>query len=296
MPKNVKYIKKYRGKLPLFYKEGIERKLNQIFEPTIKLKSGGYMVINPTEALVSIDINSGRSTREIDVERTALSTNLEAAEEIARQIKIRDLAGLIIIDFIDMFNFNNRRSVERKLRDSLKKDRARIQFGRISNFGLLEMSRQRLRESSVQLNIVLTLESFCFKILKLAEEQAISNKTKNVNITISKKVSENIKNKFNDELSYCRRKHKLQLNFINDDSFTIPEYKIQLLNKNKKVIKTVEHKIISTDNREYKNKFQNGNRKMFNKSFKNKKHKPFKKFRKNKRKGKFINLQQREGF
>ena len=100
MPKNVRYIKKYRGKLPLFYKEGIERKLNQIFEPTIKLKSGGYMVINPTEALVSIDINSGRSTREIDVERTALSTNLEAAEEIARQIKIRDLSGLIIIDFI----------------------------------------------------------------------------------------------------------------------------------------------------------------------------------------------------
>ena len=296
MPKNVRYIKKYRGKLPLFYKEGIERKLNQIFEPTIKLKSGGYMVINPTEALVSIDINSGRSTREIDVERTALSTNLEAAEEIARQIKIRDLAGLIIIDFIDMFNFNNRRSVERKLRDSLKKDRARIQFGRISNFGLLEMSRQRLRESSVQWNIVLTLESFCFKILKLAEEQAISNKTKNVNITISKKVSENIKNKFNDELSYCRKKHKLQLNFINDDSFTIPEYKIQLLNKNKKVIKTVEHKIISTDNLEYKNKFQNGNRKMFNKNFKNKKHKSFKKFRKNKRKGKFINLQQREGF
>ena len=105
MPKSVKYIKKYRGKIPLFYKEGIEKKLNQIFEPIIKLKSGGYIVINPTEALVSIDINSGRSTKEISVERTALSTNLEAADEIARQIKVRDLAGLIIVDFIDMFNF-----------------------------------------------------------------------------------------------------------------------------------------------------------------------------------------------
>ncbi len=115
MPKCVKYVKKYRGKVPLFYKEGIEKKLNQIFEPIIKLKSGGYIVINPTEALVSIDINSGGSTKEIDVERTALATNLEAADEIARQIKVRDLAGLIIIDFIDMFNFNNRRAVEKRL-------------------------------------------------------------------------------------------------------------------------------------------------------------------------------------
>ena len=120
MPKSIKYVKKYRGKVPLFYKEGIEKKLNQIFEPMIKLKSGGYIVINPTEALVSIDINSGRSTKEINVERTALATNLEAADEIARQIKVRDLAGLIIIDFIDMFNFNNRRAVEKRLRDNFK--------------------------------------------------------------------------------------------------------------------------------------------------------------------------------
>ena len=232
MPKSVKYIKKYRGKVPLFYKEGIEKKLNQIFEPIIKLKSGGYIVINPTEALVSIDINSGRSTKEINVERTALATNLEATDEIARQIKVRDLAGLIIIDFIDMFNFNNRRAVEKKLSDNFKNDRARIQVERISNFGLLEMSRQRLRESSVQWNIVLTLDSFSFKILKLAEEQAISNKIKKVNIKVSEKVSQNIKEKFDDELSYCKKKHKLQLNFIYDNSLIIPEYKIELLNKN----------------------------------------------------------------
>ena len=150
VPKNVKFIKKYRGKIPLFHDVGIEKELNNIFEPTIKLKSGGYLVINPTEALVAIDINSGQSTKQINIEKTALNTNLEAAEEIARQIKIRDLSGLIVIDFIDMMNFYNRRMVEKKMRESIRKDRARIQVGRISNFGLLEMTRQRLREGFVK--------------------------------------------------------------------------------------------------------------------------------------------------
>ena len=125
------------------------------------------MVINPTEALVSIDINSGKSIKQKNVESTALDTNLEAAEEIARQIKIRDLSGLIIIDFIDMMNFGNRKQVERKLKERCRKDRARVQIGRISSFGLLEMSRQRLRESSVQWSITLTNQSFAQKIIKL---------------------------------------------------------------------------------------------------------------------------------
>ena len=279
MPKSVKYIKKYRGKVPLFYKEGIEKKLNQIFEPIIKLKSGGYIVINPTEALVSIDINSGRSTKEINVERTALATNLEATDEIARQIKVRDLAGLIIIDFIDMFNFNNRRAVEKKLSDNFKNDRARIQVERISNFGLLEMSRQRLRESSVQWNIVLTLDSFSFKILKLAEEQAISNKIKKVNIKVSEKVSQNIKEKFDDELSYCKKKHKLQLNFIYDNSLIIPEYKIELLNKNNKVIKNLEYKLKFVENLNHKKFFSNNNKKYLKKNSIRKKIKSYKSFK-----------------
>ena len=114
MPKNVKNIKKYRGKIPLFHDANIEKELNNIYEPTVKLKSGGYIVINPTEALVSIDINSGQSTKQINIERTALNTNLEAAEEITHQIKLRDLSGLIVIDFIDMMNFFNRRTVEKK--------------------------------------------------------------------------------------------------------------------------------------------------------------------------------------
>ena len=166
MPRNVKNIKKYRGKKPLFQDANIEKELNNIFEPTVKLKSGGYIVINPTEALVSIDINSGQSTKQINIEKTALNTNLEAAEEIARQIKLRDLSGLIVIDFIDMMNFYNRRTVEKKMRESIRKDRARIQIGKISNFGLLEMTRQRLREGSIKWETQLSLGSFSQKILK----------------------------------------------------------------------------------------------------------------------------------
>ena len=167
MPAHIKKVKKYRGKTPLFIEEGIEQKLNQIFESEIKLNSGGYLVINPTEALVSIDINSGSSIRQKNVESTALDTNLEAADEIARQIKIRDLSGLIIIDFIDMLSFGNRRLVERRLKEKCRFDRARIQIGRISNFGLLEMSRQRLRESAVKWKVNLTDESFAQKLLIL---------------------------------------------------------------------------------------------------------------------------------
>merc|ERR1712093_305552 len=169
VPKNVKFIKKYRGKIPLFHDVGIEKDLNKIFEPVVKLKSGGYLVINPTEALVAIDINSGQSTKQLNIEKTALNTNPEAAEEIARQIKLRDLSGLIVIDFIDMMNFYNRRTVEKKMKESVKKDRARIQIGRISSFGLLEMTRQRLREASIKWETNLSMESFALKIIKKIE-------------------------------------------------------------------------------------------------------------------------------
>ena len=188
MPKSVKKIKKYRDKQPLFIKEKIEEKLNEIYDTQVKLNSGGYLVINPTEALVSIDINSGRSIKQKNVESTALDTNLEAAEEIARQIKIRDLSGLIIIDFIDMMNFGNRKQVERKLKERCRKDRARVQIGRISSFGLLEMSRQRLRESSVQWNISLTDQSFAQKIIKLIEVKALNSKAKIVNASLPEKI------------------------------------------------------------------------------------------------------------
>ena len=239
MPHNVKYVKKYKGKIPLFQSAGIEKNLNNIFESTLTLNSGGYIVINPTEALISIDVNSGRSIKEINVERTALATNLEAAEEISRQIKIRDLSGLIIIDFIDMLSYHNRRLVERKLREKLKNDRARIQFGRISNFGLLEMSRQRLRESSVNWKIVLSLESFSQKILKSAQDLAFENKVKAVNLHVTKRAINFIKENYGDEISFLKKTYELTINLIENNDLLIPEYKIELLKK-KKVIKKID--------------------------------------------------------
>ena len=241
MPSHVKKIKKYRNKTPLFIEEGIEQKLNQIFESEIKLSSGGYLVVNPTEALVSIDINSGSSIKQKNVESTALDTNLEAADEIARQIKIRDLSGLIIIDFIDMLSYGNRKLVERRLKEKCRSDRARIQIGRISNFGLLEMSRQRLRESAVKWKINLTDESFALKILKLVELKAIINKAKFVNLKVCKKISDFLKENFIEDLTYFEKKNKMKIDIISDDSLIIPEYKIDFLNKSKKTIDLIEH-------------------------------------------------------
>jgi len=241
MPENVKKIKKYRGKIPLFHDAKIEKELNLIFEPTVKLESGGYMVINPTEALVSIDINSGQSIKEINIEKTALKTNLEAAEEISRQIKVRDISGLIVIDFIDMWNFYNRRLVEKKLREKLKDDRARIQFGRISNFGLLEMTRQRLRESSVKWNMTLSLDSFALKIVKKSEELAFSSKAKIINISIPEKVKIFIETNLAKDMNYFEKTYKLKFNLISDKNLILPEYKIELLNRNNKIIKKIEN-------------------------------------------------------
>ncbi len=257
MPSHVKKIKKYRDKVPLFIKENIENKLNDIYDTQVKLSSGGYLVINPTEALVSIDVNSGRSIKQKNVESTALDTNLEAAEEIARQIKIRDLSGLIIIDFIDMMSFGNRRQVERRLKERCRKDRARIQIGRISSFGLLEMSRQRLRESSVQWNISLTNESFAQKVMKTVEINAIKNKSKLVQITVPEKIKNFLKDNFKEDILYIEKKNKIKLTFVGDLSLLVPEYKIEFFNKSKKVLEklenTVELKKITVENKIEKN-------------------------------------------
>ena len=240
MPKSVKNIKKYRGKIPLFYDANIEKDLNNIFEPTVKLKSGGYLVINPTEALVSIDINSGQSTKQTNIEKTALNTNLEAAEEIAHQIKLRDLSGLIVIDFIDMINFYNRRTVEKKMRESIRKDRARIQIGRISNFGLLEMTRQRLREGSIRWETQLSLESFSQKILKKIQHLAFTDKVKIIKSYIPEKVKIFIDNNLNEELKYFQKKYQFKIEVLAENKMIIPEYKIELLNKSKKIINVFE--------------------------------------------------------
>ncbi len=241
MPSSLKKVKKYRGKVPLFIQENIEQKLNQIFDSEIKLKSGGYLVINPTEALVSIDINSGSSIKGKNIESTALDTNLEAAEEIARQIKIRDLSGLIIIDFIDMLGYGNRRLVERKLKEKCRTDRARIQIGRISNFGLLEMSRQRLRESAIKWKVNLTNESFAQKLLKTVEFKAIVNKAKFVELKVCEKISDFLKENFINDLTYFEKKNKITIDIISDPTLIIPEYIINIQNKSKKIIEVIEY-------------------------------------------------------
>ena len=240
MPNHTKKIKKYRDKIPLFVKEKIEPKLYEIFETEVKLSSGGYLVINPTEALVSIDVNSGKSIKQRNVESTALDTNLEAAEEIGRQIKLRDLSGLIIIDFIDMMNYGNRRQVERKLKDKCRTDRARIQIGRISNFGLLEMSRQRLRESNVKWKINLSNESFALKILKFVELKSIQNKSKVIKIFLNEKITNFIEENYLNDINYFKKKNKVSINLENDKSLSFSDYKIQFLSKTNKIIESVE--------------------------------------------------------
>lgn len=191
MPSHAKNVKPYKELQPIFTRFGVESQLDAMFLPQVQLKSGGYLVINPTEALVSIDVNSGRSTREHNIEDTALKTNLEAAEEVARQLRLRDLAGLVVIDFIDMDEKRNNRAVERKLKDCLKNDRARIQLGRISHFGLMEMSRQRIRtgvlESSTEVcphcggtGHVRSSPSVALQLLRAAEDMLQRSNTHNL--------------------------------------------------------------------------------------------------------------------
>src|ERR1700758_938864 len=191
MPSHAKNVKPYRESQPILARYGIESQLDAMFSPVVQLRSGGYIVINQTEALVAIDVNSGRATREHHIEDTALKTNLEAADEIARQLRLRDLAGLIVIDFIDMDENRNNRSVERRLKECLKQDRARIQVGRISHFGLLEMSRQRIRASVLESSTekcpycggtghVRSVSSLALQVLRALEEQLMRGATHNL--------------------------------------------------------------------------------------------------------------------
>jgi ribonuclease E len=193
MPSHAKNVRAYKERTPLFLQYGVESQLDAMYRPTVRLKSGGYIVINQTEALIAIDVNSGKSTRERNIEQTALRTNLEAADEAARQFRLRDLAGLIVIDFIDMEEGRNNRAVEKRLKDALRHDRARIQLGRISAFGLLEMSRQRRRSGIVDgtthlcptcggVGNVRSHEMAALRILRSAENEAISSKASNIQI------------------------------------------------------------------------------------------------------------------
>jgi len=227
MPASVRAVKQYRDGQPLFSRMGVESQLDAMFSPTVQLRSGGYIVINQTEALVSIDVNSGRATREHHIEDTALKTNLEAAEEVARQLRLRDLAGLIVIDFIDMDEKRNNRAVERKLSDCLRQDRARIQVGRISHFGLLEMSRQRIRASVLESSTepcpqcggtghVRSVSSVALQLLRGIEEILMKGATHNLVVRTRNDVALYVLNHKRGHLRDLENAFKVTLSIVSD--------------------------------------------------------------------------------
>jgi len=227
MPASVRAVKQYRDGQPLFSRMGVESQLDAMFSPTVQLRSGGYIVINQTEALVSIDVNSGRATREHHIEDTALKTNLEAAEEVARQLRLRDLAGLIVIDFIDMDEKRNNRAVERKLSDCLRQDRARIQVGRISHFGLLEMSRQRIRASVLESSTepcpqcggtghVRSVSSVALQLLRGIEEILMKGATHNLVVRTRNDVALYVLNHKRGHLRDLENAFKVTLSVVSD--------------------------------------------------------------------------------
>jgi len=238
MPSHAKNVQLYKDDQPLFSKYNIEAQLDSMFSPTVTLPSGGYIVINPTEALVSIDVNSGRSTKEHNIEDTALQTNLEAADEVARQLRLRDLAGLIVIDFIDMMENRSNRAVERKLKDCLKDDRARIQVGRISHFGLMEMSRQRIRfgvvESSTHkcpicdgTGLVRSTESLALMIMRHIEDHVLRRQGQSINVRVPVDVALYILNFKRETLISLEIRNQLSITITADGKMTGHQFAIE---------------------------------------------------------------------
>jgi ribonuclease E len=238
MPSHAKYVHQYKDTVPLFQRMHIEAQLDSMFSPTVTLKSGGYIVINQTEALVSIDVNSGRATREHSIEETARKTNLEAASEVGRQLRLRDLAGLIVIDFIDMEESRNDREVEKRLRDAVKNDRARVQIGKISQFGLMEMSRQRLRAGVIAgstvtcphcagTGLMRSTESTALRVLRGLEDEGEKNRAAAVIVKISSEVALYILNQKRGELSRIETEHGMAISFEPNESLPAGTFEIE---------------------------------------------------------------------
>jgi ribonuclease E len=230
MPSHVRRVKVHTETTPLFQRYGVEDQLSAMYQPIVQLKSGGYLVINPTEALVSIDINSGRSTREHNIEQTAFNTNLEAAQEIARQLRLRDMAGLIVIDFIDMEQNSHVRKVEKAMKEALKNDRARIQVGRISSFGLMEMSRQRLRTGVLEAStkpcphcegtgLMRTAASAGLSALRIIEDEAARGRGEKICLRAGKEAAVYVLNKKRAELADIEQRYGVSIDILIDESF-----------------------------------------------------------------------------
>jgi len=230
MPSHVKRVSQHSETTPLFQRYGVEDQLNAMYQPTVQLKSGGYLVINPTEALVSIDINSGRSTREHNIEQTAFTTNIEATAEIARQLRLRDMAGLVVIDFIDMEQGSHNRKVEKAMKDAVKNDRARIQIGRISSFGLLEMSRQRLRTGVLEAStracphcegsgLMRTAASAGLAALRIIEDEAARGRGDKIVLRAGREAAVYVLNKKRAELADIELRYGVSIEIVIDETF-----------------------------------------------------------------------------
>jgi len=240
MPDEADKIKLYTDPVPLFIRYQVENQIDMLHTPVAQLRSGGYLVINPTEALVSIDVNSGRATRERHIEETALKTNLEAADEVGRQLRLRDLAGLVVIDFIDMEDGRNNAAVERRMKEAMKNDRARVQIGRISPFGLMELSRQRLRPSLTEINfekcphcsglgIIRSPDSAALSVLRAIEEEAIRGRVSEIKVSLPVHVAVYILNHKRDMLSTLEERYALRVVMAHDDLIPPPGFKLEKL-------------------------------------------------------------------
>ena len=258
MPSHAKNVKHYNDGLPLFARYQVESFLSAMFNPVVQLKSGGYIVIGITEALVAIDVNSGRATKEGSIEDTALKTNLEAADEISRQLRLRDLAGLIVIDFIDMDERKNNASVERRIKDRLKSDRARIQLGRISGFGLLEMSRQRLRPGMLEATtqscpschgtgLIRSDDNLALSILRQIEEEGVRKRSQEVVVKCPVSVANFIMNQKRDYVASIERNYLLSVRVEGDINLVSPEYSIEKLKSATRILSEEEPALVTAD-------------------------------------------------
>ena len=258
MPSHVKKVREYNDPMPLFSRYQVESFLSGMFNPTVQLQSGGYLVIGITEALVAIDVNSGRATKEGSIEETALKTNLEAADELSRQLRLRDLAGLIVIDFIDMDERRNNNAVEKRLKDKLKYDRARILIGRISNFGLLEMSRQRLRPGMLEATtapcthchgtgIVRSDNNLALMILREVEEEAVRGRNKEILISTSFDVSNYLINNKREHILEIEKRNNISIRIEADPQMKSPNYTLEKFKETVRKIVPLEQNLVSVD-------------------------------------------------
>lgn len=258
MPSHAKNVKSYQDAMPLFARYQVESYLSSMFNPTVQLKSGGYIVIGVTEALVAVDVNSGRATKEGSIEDTALKTNLEAAEEVARQLRLRDLAGLIVIDFIDMDERKNNLAVEKRIKDKLKSDRARIQVGRISGFGLLEMSRQRLRPGMIEATtqpcphchgtgLIRSEDNLSLSILRQIEEEGVRRRSREVLVKCPVVIANFLINQKRDHIAQIEARYGLSVRIEAHPHLISPDFEIEKFKTATRVVPEASMPVISAE-------------------------------------------------